>query len=149
METPRLIKGGIAVDDRGTLTFINDFNFKNVKRFYQVNNFSTNIIRAFHGHRNEAKYVFVPNGSILINTIPLHELEEKKELASNINRFVLSSINPSILYIPENYSHGFKALQNNTNIIFFSTSTLEDSKDDDIRHPFDIVGKEIWETENR
>ena len=149
MEIPKLIKGGIAVDDRGMLSFINDFNFNNVKRFYQVNNFSTKIIRAFHGHRKEGKYVFVPNGSVLINTIPLNELEEKKAKAANINRFVLSSINPSILYIPKNYSHGFRALEDNTSILFFSTSTLEDSKGDDIRHPFDILGKEIWETENR
>ena len=149
METPGLIKGGIAIDDRGILTFVNDFNFKDVKRFYQVNNFSTKIIRAFHGHRKEAKYIFVPNGSALVITIPLDELEEKKEKASNVNRFILSSSNPSVLYIPKNYSNGFKALQDDTNIIFFSTSTLEESKDDDIRHSFDIVGKEIWETENR
>jgi len=50
-----LIPGGIAVDDRGTLTFANDFNFYGVKRFYQVQNFSTSTIRAFHGHLNEAK----------------------------------------------------------------------------------------------
>lgn len=149
METPRLIKGGIAVDDRGRLSFVNDFNFNNVKRFYQVNNFGTKIIRAFHGHRKEAKYVFVPSGSILVITVPLDELEQKKENASDIKKFVLSSSNPSVLYIPKSYSHGFIALEENTNIIFFSTSTLEESKDDDIRHPFDIFGKEIWETENR
>ena len=28
----KLIDGGVAVDDRGQLSFVNDFNFENVKR---------------------------------------------------------------------------------------------------------------------
>ncbi len=149
METPELIKGGSAVDDRGILSFVNDFDFGGVKRFYQVFNYSTSTIRAFHGHQNEAKYVFVPKGSALVIAIPLEELTSKGKDASSIHRYVLSSINPSVLYIPKNYSNGFRAMEADTIIQFFSTSTLEEAKDDDIRHPYDIVGREIWQTENR
>ena len=149
METPKLIKGGSAIDDRGVLSFVNDYSFQGVKRFYQVQNFSTSIIRAFHGHRIEAKYVFVPKGSALIIVIPLEELEEKRENAASVYRFVLSSVSPSVLYIPNNYSNGFRAMEPDTIIQFFSTSNLEEAKDDDVRHPYDIVGTKIWETENR
>ncbi|MFW9896171.1 MAG: NAD-dependent epimerase/dehydratase family protein, partial [Candidatus Thorarchaeota archaeon] len=55
----QLIKGGIAIDDRGSVSFANDFNFYGIKRFYQVQNFKTSTIRAFHGHSKEAKYVYV------------------------------------------------------------------------------------------
>ena len=44
----QLINGGLNVDDRGIVSYANDFNFQGVKRFYQVENFSTSTIRAFH-----------------------------------------------------------------------------------------------------
>ena len=33
---PRLYSGGISVDDRGSLSFVNDFDFAGIKRFYLV-----------------------------------------------------------------------------------------------------------------
>ncbi|MFW9818371.1 MAG: NAD-dependent epimerase/dehydratase family protein, partial [Candidatus Thorarchaeota archaeon] len=64
-----LIKGGVSVDDRGSLNFANDFNFYGVKRFYQVQNFNLSTIRAFHGHLNEAKYVYVSKGSAIVAAV--------------------------------------------------------------------------------
>jgi len=51
---PYIIEGGLAVDDRGTLTFANGFSFAGVKRFYFVSNHT----RGFHpgrGMRTAAK----------------------------------------------------------------------------------------------
>jgi len=136
---PTLIKGGISVDDRGNLKFINDFNFANVKRFYQVENHNINFIRAWHGHNNEGKYVYVSSGTALIGAVSL-ETEE-------ISKFVLSSKSPSVLWIPPGYANGFKNLEQNTSIMFFSTSSLEESHGDDIR--FDYDKWNIWNEEYR
>ena len=38
MEKCKVLNGGIFVDDRGPLRFVNEFNFEGVKRFYQVEN---------------------------------------------------------------------------------------------------------------
>jgi hypothetical protein len=38
-------------------------------------------------------------------------------------------------------------LEENTKIIFFSTSTMDDAKDDDIRQPFDMW--DIWQDDFR
>ena len=38
---PTLILGGFAVDDRGQLSFVNGFGFEAVRRFYMVENFTT------------------------------------------------------------------------------------------------------------
>ena len=43
---PEIIKGGVAVDDRGCVRFVNDFDFKDVKRFYQISNHEKGFIRA-------------------------------------------------------------------------------------------------------
>ena len=36
MKDPKVISGGVAIDDRGSVTFVNDFDFLGVKIFYQV-----------------------------------------------------------------------------------------------------------------
>ena len=131
--------GGLAVDDRGQLSFVNDFDFKDVKRFYMVENHEQGFIRAWHGHKKEGKYVYVPSGAILIGAVNL-ETEE-------VERFVLSSSKPQVLFIPPGYANGFMNLQNNTKVIFFSTSTLEDSMGDDIRFEWDKWN--IWDIEKR
>ena len=46
----KIYQGGISVDDRGSVRFVNEFQFQNVKRFYQVENHKSGFIRAWHGH---------------------------------------------------------------------------------------------------
>ncbi len=143
-----LIKGGIAVDDRGSLNFANDFNFYGVKRFYQVQNFSTSTIRAFHGHLKEAKYIYVAKGSAIVAAVKLDNIKSPSK-NQEVNRYILSDKNPQILFVPPKYANGFRPLENDTRIIFFSTSSLAESKGDDYRFPVDYWGKKIWEVENR
>ncbi|MCJ7648717.1 MAG: NAD-dependent epimerase/dehydratase family protein, partial [Candidatus Lokiarchaeota archaeon] len=130
----KLIDGGIAVDDRGSLSFVNDYNFYGVKRFYQVKNFSTTTIRAFHGHLREAKYVYVAEGSAIVAAVKLDNIEHpsKEEV---VHRYVLSDKKAQVLFIPPKFANGFRPLEENTRILFFSTASLEESKGDDYRYP--------------
>lgn len=139
-----LIKGGIAVDDRGNLRFVNDFNFEGVKRFYQVENHRRGFIRAWHGHQKEGKYVWVASGTALVGVVPLSA--EPNDLGS-VKKFVLSDKIPAILWIPAGNFNGFMNLEENTKIIFFSTSSLEESKGDDIRERYDAWN--IWDEDYR
>lgn len=132
-------QGALFADDRGFLRFVNDFDFDGVKRFYQVENYSKNFIRAWHGHRNEAKYVYVSKGSALIGAVNMQNEE--------VFKTTLTSQSPSVLYIPPGYANGFKTLEENTILLFFSTSTLEESKGDDIRFEYDRWN--IWEEDYR
>ncbi len=145
---PTIIKGGIAVDDRGTVSFVNEFDFKEVKRSYIVRNFSNDTIRAFHGHLKEAKYVYVISGSAVVNVVKMTSPENPSK-SEEVKKFILSEKNPSVLFIPGGYANGFKVLEKGTVIMFFSTATLEESKNDDYRFPYDYWGTKIWEVENR
>jgi len=135
----KLITGGLSIDDRGSVSYVNDFNFNDVKRFYQVDNHKNGFIRAWHGHRNEGKYVFVSSGTALIGVVNMD--------TEDIKTFVLSSKQPKILYIPPNHYNGFKTLEDNTKIMFFSTSTLQESLSDDERKNFDHW--DIWNEDYR
>lgn len=133
-----LINGGLSVDDRGMVTFVNDFNFKGVKRFYLVSNHSKGFIRAWHGHKKEAKYVFVVKGTALVGVA-------KPKLGAQWE--ILSDKKPRILYIPPGYYNGFKTLTEDAQIMFFSTKTLKESEGDDMRLPYDHWN--IWDEDYR
>lgn len=131
--------GGLAVDDRGTVRFINDFDFRGVRRFYHVENHQKGFIRAWHGHKKEGKYVYIASGTALVGVVNLK--------TKQVRKFVLSSKKPQILWIPANHANGFMNLEDRTDILFFSTSTLAQSIGDDIRFPYDTWN--IWGIEYR
>src|SRR3989338_4213902 len=133
----KLIDGGLAVDDRGTVRFVNDFDFNGVKRFYQVENHQKGFIRAWHGHKKESKYVYVSSGTALVGVVDLK--------TQKIRKFILSDKKPQVLWIPPNHANGFMNLEDNTDVLFFSTSTLKESAGDDIRFPYNQW--DIWEIE--
>ncbi|MEK7208047.1 MAG: dTDP-4-dehydrorhamnose 3,5-epimerase family protein [Patescibacteria group bacterium] len=134
-----VIIGDTHVDERGTLRFINDFDLKGVRRFYQVENHRVGFIRAWHGHRKEEKYMYVAAGAAFVGVV---DITTKK-----LETFTLSAEKPSVLHIPANTAHGFMNLSSDTRIIFFSTATLEESKKDDLRFPWDKWN--IWEIKYR
>ena len=118
------------------VSFNNDFDFNGIKRFYMVENHNEGFIRAWHGHIKESKYVCVISGAALIGAVSLSEKSSKP------HKFTLDSSSLDILYIPKGYANGFMNLKNNTKIIFFSDSTIEETVDDDIR--FDYDKWNIW-----
>lgn len=144
---PILIDCSKYIDDRGILTFCNNFNLKNVKRFYQIFNFNTDVIRAFHGHMFEAKYVYLPKGAAIFIIAKL--IDKNTIDKSSMKKYVLSSDKPVILYIPPGYVNGFRFLTKDTLTMFFSTATLEESSSDDYRFPPDVLGDDIWDIKNR
>jgi dTDP-4-dehydrorhamnose 3,5-epimerase-like enzyme len=154
----RTFHGGIAPDDRGNVRFVNDFNFDGVKRFYQVENYDKGFVRAWHGHFQEGKYVYVAAGSALVGVVKLNAPKSQSVLrlpdigpvhspGELVHKCVLSAVSPKVLWIPPGHANGFKTLEDNTKILFFSTSTLEESKGDDYRFPYDQWN--IWEPDYR
>ena len=83
--------------------------------------------------------------AILVVPISTVEIDDWDNPSSDltVEKFVLTAKKPSILYIPKGYSHGFKTLSTDTKLIFFSTSALKDSIDDDYR--FDAYKWNPWE----
>ena len=75
----------------------------------------------------------VVKGSALIGAVQIDDWDNpSKDL--KVNRYVLSEKTPSVLYIPAGYANGFMSLTDYAKIIFFSTSSLNDSLGDDFRY---------------
>ena len=141
MQEIQLIKGGLSVDGRGEVSFVNDFKFDKIKRFYCVQNHKSGFVRAWHAHKLEAKYVSVISGSALIGAVKIDDWKNPSP-DSRVHSYTLSSKQPSILYIPKGYANGFMSLTDDAKLIFYSTTSLEESLSDDYR--FESRLWDIW-----
>jgi len=127
------MKGDLFTDDRGEVAFVNDFVFDRVKRCYLVSNYKRGFVRAWHAHRREDKYVTVVQGSALVCAVRIDDwVHPSKDL--EVFRFTLSAHSPTVLYVPSGYANGFMSLTSDCKILFFSTATTEESKNDDMRY---------------
>jgi dTDP-4-dehydrorhamnose 3,5-epimerase-like enzyme len=143
---PELFRGGVIVDDRGEVSFVNDFGFGNVKRFYTVVNHRQGFVRAWHGHKHEGKYVLVVSGAALVACVEIDDWDAPSP-DLEVERFVLSERSPAVLFVPAGYVNGFMTLTDGARVMFFSTSTLEESVGDDIRFPARYW--DAWQVEER
>ncbi len=141
-----MIDGGIAIDDRGSVSFVNDFDFVGIKRFYIVANHRPGFVRAWHGHRHESKAVLIVSGSALLATVEIDDWDDPSpELP--VDRFVLSAQRSAILVIPAGYANGSMTLEPDTRMMFLSDLTLAESHDDDYRYPSRLW--DPWSVEER
>jgi len=128
----QLIEGGTHSDERGTISFVNDFDLTNTVRFYRISHPNTSIVRAWQGHQKESKWFHCYQGSFLIKLMKIDNWDKpSKDLVPQI--FELKSEQSQVLYIPHGYASGFKALEEDSSILVFSDLTTEESKEDDIR----------------
>ncbi len=134
IEKPTLIPGGLHVDARGTVSFVNDFNFKGVERFYTIQPHRPREPRGWVGHRRDRKWFSAMQGSILIAIVRPDDWEHP---ATNlpIERIVLSGAKPAVLTIPPGYATGMAALTYGAILTVFSAGALCDAGTDDFRFP--------------
>ncbi|SVC85370.1 uncharacterized protein METZ01_LOCUS338224 [marine metagenome] len=133
---PVLTEGSLSVDDRGEVGFVNEFDMHSVRRFYTVCNHRAGLVRAWHAHKKEKKFVTVVNGAAIVAAVCIDNWQNpSKDL--HVYRYVLSAKKPTVLFIPNGYANGFMTLTEDTKLMFFSTATLEESKEDDIRYDAD------------
>ena len=141
-----LIQGKKPVDDRGSLSFVNDLDLREFKRFYIVENHKQGFVRAWHGHKEEAKAVFVTQGAALIAAVKIDNWDSPSK-SQPVEKFILSDNSPACLIIPPGYANGFMTLTSGAQVLFFSTSSVQESSSDDFRFDFDYWN--AWTVEQR
>ena len=129
---PEFIAGGLFTDERGSLSFVNDFNMQQVKRFYIIEHPDVKIVRAWQGHRREEKWFYVVQGSFMIAWVKIDNWE-KPDSGQRADHTLLYSKQSEILHIPGGYANGFRALEPHSKLIVFSNFPVEESSSDDYR----------------
>ncbi|HCA07585.1 WxcM-like domain-containing protein [Chryseobacterium sp.] len=135
MEIPKIFEGGKYSDERGSLTFNNNFNASEIKRMYHIENADTEFIRGWTGHKIEQRWFSALQGSFLIRLIKIDDWENpSKEL--QILRFDLDSDNLNILHIPRGYASAIQAKKDNSKLLVMADYSLGEIHDDH-RFPID------------
>lgn len=123
---PKIIKGGNFVDERGAMSFVNDFDLSAAKRFYTITHNSIETVRAWQGHEFEQKYFFPLQGRFLIAWVKIDNFSNPSEKLP-VNYVILDATDTALLYIPDGFANGLKALTNEAQIGVFSDFNLEKS----------------------
>lgn len=135
MDIPEIFEGGKYSDERGSLTFNNNFNASEVKRMYCIENTDTEFIRGWTGHRIEQRWFSVLQGCFLIRLIKIDNWENPLK-ESNVLRFEIDSENLNILHIPKGYASAIQAQKENSKLLVMADYSLGEI-DDDFRFPLD------------
>ena len=138
MEKPEIIEGGLHADERGSVAFVNGFDLKQIRRFYTISHPDTSVVRAWQGHKEEAKWFFCSKGVFNILLVKIDDWDNPSG-DLNVMTFQLSENKPRVLAVPPGYANGFKAIEADSTLLVFSDKDLESSINDDFR--FD---KNLW-----
>ncbi|CAD0008507.1 WxcM-like domain-containing protein [Flavobacterium salmonis] len=131
-----IIQGGNFSDHRGTISYVNDFSFKDIERFYIISNSDENPIRAWQGHKLDAKNFYCINGSFKIHFVKIDNWENpSKEL--KVETIIMSASDSKILHVPAGHANAIESLEINSKLISFSTLPLTKVSDDDVRYTSD------------
>ncbi len=88
MKSPYLIQGNKHIDERGVISFVNDFNLENVVRFYTILHENISIIRAWQGHKFETKYFYCLKGRFIINLVKIDDWDSPT-IDLSVDTFIL------------------------------------------------------------
>lgn len=141
--TPKIIEGGLHIDVRGTVSFVNGFDFQGVERFYTIRTHRPYEPRGWRGHRREHKWFTVVQGTVLVSVVKPDDWASPA-CSLPVERFILSAAEPRILHVPAGHATGSMSLSDDAILLVFSSGRVEDAKDDDYAFPV-----ETWKVYGR
>ena len=129
---PYIIKGGNYTDERGGLEFYNDFDMSQIKRVYFTTHFDTEVVRAWQGHTIESRWFRCVNGGFNVKLVEIDNWENPSN-DLKVFEYELTAEKQEILYIPNGYVNGFKALKADSKLMIMSNYGFNEIENDQIR----------------
>lgn len=139
LNEPILFETGISYDDRGYLEFSNELSLKGIERYYIINNYNSDFIRAWHAHKKEIKIFKCISGAFQISVVKIDNFK-KPSKHLKVSTWFLSSRKSDVLFLPAGYANGTKSLEQNSSLLVLSNLKLRDSIKDDYRFRFNYWG---------
>lgn len=126
-------KGNVFKDDRGSVSFVNDFKFTDIERFYIIENSEEHPVRAWQGHKLDCKNFYCIQGSFKIYYVKIDNWDTPSA-GIKVDSIILDANTSCVLHIPAGYANAIQALEKNARLMSFSTLPLDQVKEDDIRY---------------
>lgn len=144
----------VHVDDRGYLIEIirkaepktDSWSVcENFGQVYLVGNLARWTIRAFHKHEKLWDYFFISHGG---GKFILVDDREDSPTYKEMNTFILSQRNPSLLVVPPGVYHGWMSLEDDTQMVSTASEIYNREDPDEVRIPPDSFG-DVWTVKGR
>jgi dTDP-4-dehydrorhamnose 3,5-epimerase-like enzyme len=126
---PVVINGGSYSDNRGDVTYNNDFDMSSIKRIYSIQNVNTSLVRAWQGHAIERRWFSVLKGSFEIKLIKIDNWENPTKSLEVFSR-IINDENFDVLCVPGGYVSSIQALEENSKLLLMSDYRLVDIEDE-------------------
>ena len=130
--SPFIIKGRNYTDERGELEFFNEFDMSPIKRVYFTTHFDIEVIRAWQGHTIESRWFRCVNGGFNVKLVEIDNWENPSN-DLKVFEYELTAEKQEILYIPNGYINGFKALKADSKLMIMSNYGFNEIENDQIR----------------
>jgi len=134
------------VDDRGYFEEILRVDDPIFTQFGQwsLSKMATGVIKAWHVHKAQADYWFVPVGVV---RAVLYDMREDTVTAGDINEFIMGDDQePIVLRIPPGVAHGCKVLQGPAMLSYVTTHVYNPEDEGRLAYNDKVIGYD-WITE--
>jgi hypothetical protein len=144
MKTPFIITGNRYKDERGEISFNNDFDLSPIKRMYFITNHMDFKSRGWQGHKIESRWFAACEGKFKIETM---NFESTNDTTINIKTesFILDDEKLHILHVPPNYYTCITAIKPKSKLLALSNYALNEVRDE---HRLPINFLELKSEEN-
>lgn len=134
-----LLEGKKYQDDRGLITFNNDFDASQVKRIYTIENHSTDFIRGWQGHRIEQRWFAAIKGSFTISVIQLKDFDNPSRDVI-VKTYTLTDETLTYLHVPAGHITAIQSLEENSKLLVLANYGLGEI-DDEYRFNIEYFNK--------
>ena len=135
----KIFIGNKHEDERGIITYNNEFDASKIKRIYTIENHSTDIFRGWQGHQIEQRWFAVMSGSFEISVILLDDfLNPNPNL--EVHKFLIKNDVLSYLHIPAGRITAIKSIEQNSKLLVLADYALGELNDE-YRFPIDYFNK--------
>jgi len=130
------IQGGVSIDKRGQIRYVNDFDMSLVKRFYIIKNSDTELIRGWRAHKVEQRWFYLLSGSFELNIVKIDNWANPS-VDLDIETIKLSADELQVIHLQAGYGTAFRALEENSELLVFADYGVEHAAFDDYTWPVD------------
>ena len=136
-----ILEGNKHEDDRGIITYNNEFDISKIKRIYTIENHSTDFVRGWQGHKIEQRWFASMKGKFEISVIEIDNFENPSKNLT-IHKYELNDQALTYLHIPSGCITAIRAMEENNKLLVLADYNLGEVKDE-YRFPVDYFKNKL------
>lgn len=130
----KLLKGNVHKDERGTITYNNEFDASSIKRIYTIENRDTGFVRGWQGHAVEQRWFACVKGSFRISVIAVDSFQKPSKGLPRED-FYLEDDALTYLHVPAGCITAIQAEESDSKLLVLADYAMGEIKDE---YRFDI-----------